>query len=478
MTVRPTLRLTRPTREPMARSLPFTLVHFGALFLPGILLALVGLHCSGSTRLWFLVGAVGGFALSAILYRVGDPRPWHDLLPVIPSAVALVWHWFGKVDFADPLHRIIQSIFVIMAVSLFAGQTLVAGGGPALRRSRWLAARLAARRKWPEQLNDCRTVPEVDTLRDSIADDAAPALPLLQHDSPQVQIAALAALEFRKTWQYGQPEQVLSLAQSAPYPEVRAAAILALAHCQQRLLIEALADSLRDPCPPVRQAAVEALLWDTEYRWIWIRHAVHDALADPRFSKDGGLTVSRGKFSAPAIVDLVAWSSESGVLGTRATQTLALHYSSQMLANPTQQLVKQLRDLVVSPRATTIMRLELANILIEQGQMTEELLQQLLNPANPSPLRLLAVESLLVANQLEQAVDVLREVARQPNRELALAAATLVQKYLHVDLGLALGQPPPPIHSRQAADVTRRIMDWANHVVPSVPVGQANSLEW
>ena len=28
-------------------------------------------------------------------------------------------------------------------------------------------------------------------------------------------------------------------------------------------------------------------------------------------------------------------------------------------------------------------------------------------------------------------------------------------------LGLALGEPPPPLHSRQAAEVTRRVIEWA-----------------
>ncbi len=37
----------------------------------------------------------------------------------------------------------------------------------------------------------------------------------------------------------------------------------------------------------------------------------------------------------------------------------------------------------------------------------------------------------------------LREVARQPNRELAISAAVIVQKYLQIGMGLALGEPTP-----------------------------------
>jgi hypothetical protein len=49
-----------------------------------------------------------------------------------------------------------------------------------------------------------------------------------------------------------------------------------------------------------------------------------------------------------------------------------------------------------------------------------------------------------------------------PNREIALATADVIQRRLGIDLGLAMGQPLPPVHSRQAADITRRVMLWAS----------------
>jgi hypothetical protein len=57
----------------------------------------------------------------------------------------------------------------------------------------------------------------------------------------------------------------------------------------------------------------------------------------------------------------------------------------------------------------------------------------------------------------------LRDIARLPNREMALASADALQRRLGVDLGLALGEPLPALHTRQAADVTRRLMRWAAH---------------
>src|SRR5262245_48709730 len=103
----------------------------------------------------------------------------------------------------------------------------------------------------------------------------------------------------------------------------------------------------------------------------------------------------------------------------------------------------------------------MAHLLKQHSQLTEDLTMRLVEATNPSPLRLMAVESMLERFPNERAVDVLREVARQPNRELALAAAVIVQKHLQVDLGLALGEPPPALHTREAAEVTRRVIEWA-----------------
>jgi hypothetical protein len=68
---------------------------------------------------------------------------------------------------------------------------------------------------------------------------------------------------------------------------------------------------------------------------------------------------------------------------------------------------------------------------------------------------------LLNASSHDRAISALYEVARLPNREIALATAAVVQRCLNVDLGLPIGQPLPPVNSRQAAEVTRRVMLWA-----------------
>jgi hypothetical protein len=80
----------------------------------------------------------------------------------------------------------------------------------------------------------------------------------------------------------------------------------------------------------------------------------------------------------------------------------------------------------------------------------------------PAPVRLIAADSLLAVNNSPEATVALHDLARLPNREIALATAACVQKRLGVDLGLPRDQPLPPIHSRTAADVARRLLMWAN----------------
>ena len=108
-----------------------------------------------------------------------------------------------------------------------------------------------------------------------------------------------------------------------------------------------------------------------------------------------------------------------------------------------------------------MLRLELARLLRSCDNLNAELQEKLLDPANPALLRLQAAESLLGGTPHPRAISTLYDVARLPNREIALATAAVVQRCLNIDLGLPVGQPLPPVNSRQAAEVTRRVMLWA-----------------
>ena len=54
--------------------------------------------------------------------------------------------------------------------------------------------------------------------------------------------------------------------------------------------------------------------------------------------------------------------------------------------------------------------------------------------------------------------------------------ADIVQRRLGVDLGLPASQPLPPVQSRQAADVTRRVMAWAAQIENADPVSRTDYL--
>jgi hypothetical protein len=211
----------------------------------------------------------------------------------------------------------------------------------------------------------------------------------------------------------------------------------------------------------------EALLWDTERRWSWIRHAVHRALGHPMCASDGPLRHEGHLLTPEAVTDLTAWTAEKGMVGMRAALTLGGHYARALATQMDPNLVADLRRQLADPHTPAALRLELARLLQEHRDMDRPLLERLLDPANPAPLRLTAVEALLADGDHPGAVAALHELARLPNREIALATADVVQRRLGVDLGLAVGEPLPPVHSRHAAEVTRRVMMWASqHDVP------------
>jgi hypothetical protein len=323
------------------------------------------------------------------------------------------------------------------------------------------------RKDWPSELSHCKSLPEVKAFRETLHIDATPALSLLMNSRPEVRVAALGALEFRQNWKRGQAELILSSAQAEPEPAVRAAAIMALANVDERALIEAAAEFLRDPAREVRKAATEALLWNCEQRWSWIRHIVRRALGDPAFQDDGPLRHDGQLLSDEAVTDLKAWAAEKGILGVRAAMTLGLHYSRALSERPDDKLIHTIKGQLADPHTPPALRMELAAVLRTCGELDRDCLIRMLDASNPAPLRVTAVDLLMTQDENYEALAALRDLARLPNREIALATADVVQRRLGVDMGLALGQPLPPIHTRQAAEVARRVMNWAaQHDMP------------
>lgn len=432
------------------------------ILLPGILLFVGALRFQGEAAQVLLIGAA--FQIVVCTLGLLTQSFWrHSIGPVILLlyGISFAWMQIGSENLDDWFAHVASAVLLIVPLAFFALQSLRDIGAPTLRKARLLANRLASRHDWPATLEGCKSLPEVKALREALHLDVAPALGLLSHARPQVQIAALAALEFRTDWRAGQAETVLELALRAEEPAVRAAALTALANLEDRSLVEQQAEFLRDPSPQVRMAATEALLWDTEHRWSWIRHAVRRSLGDPLCQDDGSLRLSGSLLTTEAVDDLTAWASEKGLLGMRAAFTLGTHYSQALNESPSPDLTESLRAQLANPHAPPVLRMELARLLQEHGLMETSLLQKLLDPANPAPLRLVAVEALLSEGDCLEARSALRELARLPNREIALATAEVLQRRLKVEVGLVSGQPLPPLHSKQATEVSRRVRAWA-----------------
>jgi HEAT repeat protein len=457
--------LSSRTHDRVARLLsPVCRLSF--LLLPTLLLSIASVRNPGTNNWMLWIGT--GFQATVCFLTFFSRRSWSQ--PLGPSVVtlyliALAWLWFGSPT-EDWFTHFSKSVLLVVPMTVFGYQTLNESGAPALRRANTLAQRLADRKEWPSDLSACRTLPEVKALRAALGYDAAPALVLLQHPRLEVRVAALAALEFRKEWRPGQAELVLQIAQRAEQPVIRAAAVTSLGNLDDRELVETLAQFLHDTSLEVRRAATEALLWDTERRWGWIRFAVRRILADPLFLSDGPLTHDGELLTDEAVKDLNAWCAEKGVLSARSALTLGAHYNRALSERPDPQLIQSLRAQLANPHTPAVWRLELGKLLQYFQEIDPPLLEKMLDPSNPASLRLIASESILADHadgpNRFRAMAALRDLARLPNREIALTTADVIQRRLGIDLGIGLGQPLPPVHSRQAAEITRRVMHWAS----------------
>jgi hypothetical protein len=432
------------------------------LVIPVTLLALASARATGEHRLLLALGALFQ-GLAFVLALVTGGRLHQPIAPAVIMlyVIALSWILLGGLQINDWFFHVAQSLLLVVPLAYFAVQCLKESGALALRRARCLAQQLAQRRDWPADLQACRSLPEVKALRDCLYVDAEPALALLSSHRPEVQIAALTALEFRKSWQRGQPDAVLQLARQTPVPEVRAAAINALANVDDRLIIEALGDFACDPSLMVRQTATIALLWNTEHRWPWVRLAMRNALAHPVCRDDGPLALEGNQLTPDAVADLIAWTTEKGNLAQRAALTLGDHYAQVLAITRDPELVARLRSMLADAHTPAMLRLELARLLYQQKELDDTVLRQMLDPSSPAPVRLIAVEALLSEGESAEATAALRDLARLPNREIALATADVIQRRLGVDLGLVPNQPLPTLQTRQAAEVARRVLAWA-----------------
>jgi hypothetical protein len=261
---------------------------------------------------------------------------------------------------------------------------------------------------------------------------------------------------------------VLKFGRASEEPAVRAAAAYALAGVGEPELVAGLAGFLRDPAPEVRLAAAEALMWEADARWAFARDGVREALADHRLIDDGALFAGIGRLPAAAVADMTTWSAEHPPLAHRAILTLIEHYHAELSAAERPELASELAVMMLNNETSPALRVELAALLRDHHLLSPDLLDRLTNLDQPGPMRLFAAELMLRINPHDpDGIDVLRGLARQPNRELAVQVAAVLQNVLGLNVGVPDGELPAP-NTKQASDLARRVLAWANGANPDI----------
>ncbi len=361
---------------------------------------------------------------------------------------------------ADPAAPFLRGTLLVVAVALLVVHDLTRTGLGPRRKALAVARRLTARTRWPDSPQGFAELGDVRGLQAAVRDDPGPALDLLADPRPEVRRAALAALTGRPFWRPAESALVLGAAKT-PDPAVKVMALTALARATDPNSVAGLTGFLRDPSPEVRAAAGAALMVDPA-RWPVIRDAVREALAAPALAADGPLPGAADRLTPMAVCDLTSWAAEHEPLAGRSVRTLAEYFAVRLQSGQFPQLPADLGRLVTDPQTPTALRVELAGLLRGLNLLPPELLDRMTDADQPGPVRLLAAELMLAANPTDaEAIDVLRGLARQPNRETAITIARLLQAYLGLDLGLPAG--PIAAQSRPAAEVAKRVLAWATN---------------
>jgi HEAT repeat protein len=438
-----------------------TLVGLLVLILPMGLLALGHrLQVVGQPEL--LLWGVGFEALLGLLIfrRFGASWVVYSKTTIFLYLAGFAWFFAAKPIAGQWLTHLTVGVFALVPLLLLALQELLASGSAAVRKARFLVHQIASRTKWPTELDEARKLPEALALRETLLDDPTPAIALLGHPRAEVQVCALSALQYRPKWKRLHAQILLQTAQHSTQPVVRSSALTALANVDDPVLINSIVPYLRDPMMEVRRAAAGALLWKPEKRWAAIRHGLRANLNDAKCARDGALPCLT-TLPLQALNDLTVWSGEIGSVGQRSTMTLISYYRRVVREEGNPNFFSYLAQQLVLPGIPSAVRVEIGHLLREQNMIDVEVAESLLRETEPGPLRIIGADVLLSNRSAPDAIEVLKEIARQPNRELALAAAVVIQKSLRIDLGLPLGESPPAPQSKQAAEIVRKVMTWA-----------------
>jgi hypothetical protein len=436
--------------------------------------AILGLAAHRYQSGLLVFGAVAQLLGAALLIRNQSVwKPPTSSVTICLYLLALGWFWFATHESVDWFVLFGRGLFLIGSVGLLILHDMTRTGLEPRRRARVLCNRLLNRTRWPKEADEYIYLSEVWGLSRVVRDDPTLAFNLFKDARAEVQLAALKALQNRTFWRWDEAAVVLGVAKKTTNPDVRASALTAISTADNIDVSLGIIEYLKDPFLEVRTAACEALLAGGARRWAMVRNGFRNVMADPSFLTDGALPGAAGKLPAIAVCDLTAWSLERPPLSERTTRTLLAHHEMVLHAQTDPALASELGRQVTDPETPPMLRVELATLLRNQDLLPSDLLDRMTDPVQPSPIRLIAVETMLSAQPMDtEALSVLRGLGRQPNRETALAIARILQRHCQLDFGLPNGELNPKI----AAEVTHRVNQWAlgknsNPATPTIPFG-------
>ncbi|OWK37659.1 HEAT repeat domain-containing protein [Fimbriiglobus ruber] len=406
-------------------------------------------------------GAVAVLIIGLLFVRTRAAwRPPTSGTVILLYLMGLGWLWFATREYPDAFIRAARGAFVVAAVALAIGHDLVRTGLEPRRRAVKLCRRVLARVRWPQSSEEYANLPEVRALRGAVQDDPGPVLELLNDPRPEVRATALAALAGREYWRPGEAAAVAAATRDAIEPAVRITGLYALATATDPASVAVIAACLHDPIPEVRRAAGETVMTGGAPRWPLVRDGVRGALADSTLASDGALAGTAGRLPPIALCDLATWAVETEPLATRAVKTVIAHFGSLLCGGQRPELPAEIGAQILDPQTPPAMRVGLAGLLRGLGMLSPDLLDRMTDIDQPGPIRLLAAEEILTREPGNQdAVDVLRGLGRQSNRETALTIARLLQMHLGMPMGLPEGPIAP--NSKVAADTAKRVFQWA-----------------
>ena len=417
----------------------------------------------------FLLTCGAAAELLGSLLFVGAARIWRPPVcgsVILITLIGLGWLWFGSHGPLTAFDHACRAVLLSLAIGLLIANDLTRSGVEARRRAVKICRRLQQRTWWPSKTEEFEQLPEVRGLRLVLLDTPEAAIRLFHDPRPEVRLSLFLALQARTYWRSNEAAAVVNAIKAETDPNVRAEGVRALAAAEESLVIGAISGFLRDPHPPVRKAVIQTLLQGPMEKWFLVRETLRSAMADPKFNIHGPLPGAAGLLPALALSDLFNWAGESEPLGGRATATIVAHYSRQLRDENHPSLASELCQQIIDANTPPGLRIELAVMIRELGLFVPQLLDRMTDIDQPSPLRLMAVETLLCHDPHNaDAVDVLRGLARHANRETIMEVARLLQTYLRVDMGLSSKQSN--MSNRHAAEVTRLVNNWARNTKQS-----------